>query len=262
MEGRGRRNHRRGRQTEEKQQEQNLLSDNNLEVPIERPKLPDKRHYIPFLPKIYWFFYRKPIYFLAFIPSFLNGFISIGKTISLAFIIDAIHKEDGLKLIKKYAFYQFIAAIGNSLLSLFSRYSWNQINSLIRIKMKRVVFKSMMMKDVEFFDTKTLGDLLTVLGDEVRKAEGIFSSGKARQISSIGHIISGFTFCFAIEWRLTLLACLLTFLQSQVSKAFGEYNRKQMKVEFKSNSSSTTIAAEVISNIRTIFFVQLPKKRT
>ena len=43
---------------EENQQEENLLSDNNLEVPLNPPKLPDKRHYIPFLPKIYWFFYR------------------------------------------------------------------------------------------------------------------------------------------------------------------------------------------------------------
>lgn len=257
---RGGRRQRRERQKEENQQEVNLLDDNNIEVPLNPPKLPDKRHYIPFLPKIYWFFYRKPYYFLAFLPSFLNGFISIGKTISLAYIIDAIHKENGLQLIKKYAFYQFIAAIGNSLLSLFSRYSWNQINSLIRIKMKRVVFKAMMMKDVEFYDQRTLGDLLTVLGDEVRKAEGIFSSGKARQISSIGHIISGFAFCFAIEWHLTLLAIVLTFLQSQVSRAFSEYSRKQMKMEFKSNSSSTTIAAEVISNIRTIFSYNCQKR--
>lgn len=240
-------------QQQNSQQEENLLSDNNLEVPINPPKLPDKRHYIPFLPKIYWFFYRKPIYFLAFLPSFLTGFIQIGKTISLGLIIDAINKENGLYLIKKYAFFQFIAAIGNSLLSLCSRYSWNQINSLIRIKMKRVVFKAMLMKDVEFYDQRTLGDLLTILGSEVSRAEGIFSFGKARLITSLGSIVSGFIFCFSIEWKLTVFAIVMTFLQSRLSKTFSEYGRKQIREGFKSTSSSTTIAAEVISNIRTIF---------
>ena len=173
----GRRKQRGGHQQSENQQEEVLLADDNQEVPLERPKLPDHRKYIPFLPKIYWFFYRKPHYFLAFLPSFLTGFISIGTTISLAFIVDAVNKQDGIQLIKKYAFYQFLAAIANGFLSLFSRYSWNQINDLIRIKMKRVLFKSMMMKDIEFFDQRSFGDLHTILEDEVRKAEGIFSSG-------------------------------------------------------------------------------------
>ena len=238
---------------EENQQEENLLSDNNLEVPLNPPKLPDKRHYIPFLPKIYWFFYRKPVYFLAFLPSFLTGFISIGKTLSLGYIIDAINKPDGLQLIKKYAFYQFLAAILNSILSLISRYSWNQINSLIRIKMKRVVFKSMMKKDVEFFDQRQIGELLTVIDEEVNKAENIFSFGKARFISSIGSIVSGVIFCFSIEWRLTLFAIIVTFFQSRFSRMLFEYGRKQMKARFKATSESTTIASEVISNIRTVF---------
>ena len=249
----GKRRQRGGRRQGENQQEEVLLADDNIEAPIETPKLPDHRKYIPFLPKIYWFFYRKPLYFLAFLPSFLTGFVSIGTTISLALIIDAINKENGLQLIKKYAFYQFIAAIGNGVLSLLSRYSWNQINDLIRIKMKRVVFKSMMMKDIEFFDERSFGDLLTVLEDEVRKAEGIFSFGKARQISSVGNIISGLMFCFSIEWRLTLFAVIITFCQSRITKAFSTYGREQMKAGFKANSKSTTIAAEVISNIRTVF---------
>lgn len=208
---------------------------------------------IPCLPKIFWFFYRKPWYFLILIPSFINGFISIGKTASIAYAIDAINQEEGIQYIKKFAFYQFILGSFSGFLSALSYYLWHQVNSLIRIKMKCMVFKSMMMKDVEFFDRHNFGELLSILNDDVKKAEHMFSAGMAREIASIGKIISGLFYCFSLEWRLTLFAILMTLVQTPITRIFTHYGRKIMKIGNQANEESLTIASESISNIRSIF---------
>lgn len=106
------------KQDEENQQEENLLENNQLEEPLNPSrftKANKKPKYLPFIPKIYWFFYSKPIYFLAFIPSLINGFVTTGETISVAYVIDCLKKENSLQLLKKYVFYQLILVIVNSL---------------------------------------------------------------------------------------------------------------------------------------------------
>lgn len=238
---------------EKNQQENLLLTDNSHDTLLTQESNSKKRKYIPYLHKVYWFFYRRPIYFLVFIPSFLNGLFNVGTTISLALFIDSIKKENGLQLIIKYSFYQFLIAIFNGFLYSLSRFLWNEINSLIKIKMHRMLFKSMMMKDVEFFDQHSFGELNTVLENDVKKAERLFSYLKSKQITLIGNIISSFIFCITIEWKLTIFAIILTFIQSHLTHVFSKYAKKQYKASHKAESNSTTIASEVISNIRTVF---------
>lgn len=126
-------------------------------------------------------------------------------------MIDCINKENSLHLLQKYVIYQLLLIIVNSILTFISEYCWSVIDSLITIKVKRTVFKSIMMKDIEFFDKKSFGELNSVLEDEIEGVGGMFFESKASLVFSFGHIISGTILCFSIEWRLTLFAIFITF---------------------------------------------------
>ena len=170
-------------------QEDNLLGPNNQEIPIESPNQSNQRKYIPFLPKAYWFFYHKPIYFLIIIPIFLEGFLQIGNPLSISAVIDALNKENGLQLIKKYAFFQFLNAVINGIFALLAAYSKSQVKDLIEMKIKRVLFKSLMMKDIEFYDQKNFGEIYKTLNKDTQKLTRLFSFYKCFQISMLGNIV-------------------------------------------------------------------------
>ncbi|KAK8898121.1 hypothetical protein M9Y10_000391 [Tritrichomonas musculus] len=251
------------KQNEENEQEENLLINNHLQDPINQPgtKNEKKKHkYLPFLPKIYWFFYSKPIYFLAFIPSLINGFITTGETYSLALVIDCLNKENSLELLRKYVLYQLLLIIVNSVLSFISEYSWDIINSLITIKLRRTVFKAIMMKDIEFFDKKSFGELNSVLDYEIEGVGNMFFESKSILLFSIGHIISGTILCFSIEWRLTLFALVITLFNSKMIGAFFEFGMSKVSKRFEHLSDSTNILSEAISNIKTVFSFNRQKK--
>lgn len=244
------------KQNEESQQEENLLENNQLEEPLNSSKFikTEKKHkYIPFIPRIYWFFYSKPIYFLAFIPSLISGFVTTGETISIAYVIDCLKKENSLQLLKKYVFYQLLLIVINSLFTFITEYSWSIINSLITIKMRRVVFKSIMKKDIEFFDKKSLGELLSVLNDEISDAGEMCFESKSQVIFSFGRIVSGMILCFSINWKLTLFALGITLFNSKIMNGFFQYGLSKMLSRFQHLSDSTNIITEAISNIKTVF---------
>ena len=61
---------------------------------IYQKKQAKERKYISFLPKMYWFLYRKPIYFLLFIPTFLSGWMMTISNLTMAKIIDSINEPN------------------------------------------------------------------------------------------------------------------------------------------------------------------------
>ena len=243
------------RPKEDEQITEILLDDLNNNEKILDKKAKDKkqRKYLPFVPKMYWFFYRKPAYFLLFIPTFMSGWITVISNLMMANIIDAINKPDALSLIKKYAFINFIASVMASICNFVDQYGWIQIGSLIGIKVKRVLFKALMTKDIEFFDNHPFGDILTVLNEDCRRVEMSFSSTKTMQIRVVGQLFSNLLVSFGIDWRLSAFSLFSTFMISLIVKMLREAARIQLRLARKADGKSLTIADEDISNVRTVF---------
>ncbi|OHT06724.1 ABC transporter family protein [Tritrichomonas foetus] len=212
-----------------------------------------KRKYLPFVPKMYWFFYRKPIHFLMFIPSFLSGWIMVISNLTMAKIIDSINDPNALSIIKKYAFINFLAAIFSAICTFADNYFWILVGSKIGIKIKRVLFKALMCKDIEFFDNHPFGDILTILSEDTRVVESAFSSTKAMQVRIIGQLISSIAVSFGIDWRLSMFALTSTLVISFIVKLFREAARIQLRLARKFDGRSLTIADEDLSNARTLF---------
>jgi ABC-type multidrug transport system fused ATPase/permease subunit len=197
-----------------------ILLDDLQEEILERPSTEKKHWYIPFLPRMYWFFYRRPAYLLLFLPSLVSGWIMTYSTLSMGVILDSLHEPDAIAIIKRRAFLNFLAACVAAVLQFCTTYGWASIGDLISIKVKRVIFKAMLRKDVEFFDTHTIGDLLTVLSEDVSSVKSAFEFSKAAQLRIIGNLITNIGVSFAIDWRLSGFA----IASSGLSLSFRGYS--------------------------------------
>jgi ABC-type multidrug transport system fused ATPase/permease subunit len=202
---------------------------------------------------MYWFFYRRPSYLLLFLPSLVSGWITTYSTLSMGVILDSLHEPNAVEIIRKRAFLNFLAACLAAILQFCTTYGWASVGDLISIKIKRVIFKSMLRKDVEFFDTHTIGDMLNLLSEDVSSVKGAFEFSKAMQIRIIGNLISNVAVSFAIDWRLSIFAIVSSGLSSLVSRVFRQAGRDQMRAASKANGRSLTVATEAISNTRVVF---------
>ena len=229
----------------------NLIHEETLELNnLDNKK--DKKDFIEWLPKIYWLFYRNPLNFLIFIPSFLSGIVSIFSHYCMGMIIDSFKFKDPIPYIKKYSFFTFLSSILSSICNFLNNLFWTKIGSSIGMKIKSIIFKSLMKKDISFFDKHSIGELLVLLSEESSNIQSIFTSTKSRQLRSIGQIISSLLISFNIEYRITIFSLFLIFIIGYITNTFRQIAQKINKKRFKTQSESITIAEEVFSNIKII----------
>lgn len=239
----------------EKAGEELLLNDvenRDEEVTVLPPSI-SKHTFIPGIPKMYWFFYRKPLYFLIFLPSFSAGFIMIQAYVYMGRIVDALKEEDPYPLIKYNALMTFGACLICAVLNFLNFTMWIQLGSMIGMKIKRVLFKSLMEKDIEFYDRKSIGDILYLLNDESASVEYIFSSMKSTQVKAIGQLCSAVFVSAGINLELTLLSVSITVIISVILRYFRRQGGKHMRARSVVESIGLTVFTEIISNPRVAY---------
>ncbi|EAX97600.1 ABC transporter family protein [Trichomonas vaginalis G3] len=233
-----------------------LLQDNPEEVKEIVEEITQKKskyQKIPFLHKMYWFFYRKPKYFLVFIPSFVVGYTAIQSNLYAGKIIDSLLTDDPIPLIKKYSLYMFIMAITNSILNLVNNTFWNQIGSIINCKVKRVIFKKYMQSDVTYFDKTSIGDSLNLLNEDAGQVSSVFNFSKYTQLRNIGQLISSIIVGFTISAPITCFSLFITLFNAVILRAIKNYAVSNMRAKSKVNAKALTVALESMSNPRVIY---------
>ncbi|KAK8865208.1 hypothetical protein M9Y10_010745 [Tritrichomonas musculus] len=219
----------------------------------EKAKKKKKFFYVPFIPRIYWLFYRRPVNFLIFIPSFTEGWCNMVTTVCMGNIIDAINKENGLEIVKKNSIYALIVSIVCAIFAFINYSMWIKIGDLITIKAKRLLFKSFMTKDIEFFDRNPIGNLLVLLQQDCATVGNAFTELKTTQISAFGKFFASVFVMYSIDFKLSTFSLLISIsiiLMVKVFRRFGVYHYiKYLEIM----SQSVTISDESVYNEKVIF---------
>lgn len=234
-----------------------LLHDGNPQSPIiiesEVSIKHKKRRYLPFLPRMYWLIYRKPIYFLILLPSMLPGCTAIISNFCMGKIIDSLGRDDCIPTIKRYSLTLFCFGITSALCTYINYTGWISIGSSIGNKLRAILFKSLMENEVSFFDTHQIGELLTLLTDDAKSVESAFTESKTTQLRCLGQFISSVFVTFSINWILATITFVSVLFSSSLMKLFRQYSLRFMNMKFKCMSKSVTIADEALCNTRIVF---------
>lgn len=212
-----------------------------------------KHRFLPFIHKMYWFFYRKPLFFLIFLPAATNGFILIQAYVYMGKIVDALGEENPIPLIRKYSLLTFIFAFFCAILSFCNFAFWIQIGSIIGIKIKRLLFKSYMEKDIEFYDRRSIGELLNLLNDDSMAIEGVFEQSKVNEVKAIGQLVSAVIVSARINLELTMLSLSVSVIIAVILKFFRQQGGKHMRARSIVQSVGVTVFDEIISNPRVVY---------
>lgn len=214
---------------------------------------PKKKHFIfKLLPRMYWLFYRHPLNFLVFIPSLTEGWANMVTTVAMGNILDAIHKDDALSIVTKNAIFSLLASVICAILAFINYTAWIIIGDKIGIKIKRILFKSFMEKDLKFFDSHSIGDLLILLQNDCSYVSEAFTESKTHQVSCFGKLLAALFVAFSVDWKLASISLFASISCIFIVNVFKQFSFKHFRIFHDYASQGMTIADESISNERII----------
>lgn len=242
-----------------------LLRNEAISLDLTNEEIMKRKHkigVISFLPRVYWLFYRKLTFFLVLIPSMIPGTTHIISNYCIGKVIDSLATPDPSPVIRKYSLILICYGLFSSVCTYINYMGWISIGSSIGNKIRSILFKSLMENSVTFFDTHTIGELLTLLTDDAKSVESVFSESKTVQLRCIGQFLSAIFVCFSIHWVLASLTFVSILFSSSLMKLFRKFSLKFMNLKFKFMSKSVTIADEALCNSRVVFSFNRQDKET
>lgn len=181
----------------------------------------------------------------------------LGMSSELAFplfvglTIDAVQSGDPNKvtgIVTKWMTVSFFGAFFSGM----QGYIFTMTNHRFGQALRKDVFEQIIRKDVEFFDSRKTGDLISRLQSDVQKIQDALSNEFGQLIkSTLFCVIAIFIFIY-ISWQMTLfmLGILLPILC--VVPHFGRFMKKIAKAISDTQAKASETAQESFSNIRTV----------
>ena len=169
----------------------------------------------------------------------------------IGLVIDAIVKKD----FKEVNFLTILWLVLNTAGSLFSgiqRYIFQIITERIGQELRQNLFEEVMRKDVAFFDQRKTGDIISRLTSDTAKIENALSTQVSIVIKNGLFIIIVLVMFFIISVKMTLFTLAVMLPSLFFGPVYGKFMRKINKLVSDEKASSSNIAEEAFSNIRTV----------
>jgi ABC-type multidrug transport system fused ATPase/permease subunit len=124
--------------------------------------------------------------------------------------------------------------------------------SAVAVTLRKNLFESMMRTEVTFFDTNSIGSILTLISEDVRSIQDAFGPVKGTQLQGIATFIAAVIAQFIYYWKMALIYLGSLVILFGGAAIFAPFMDKHSKVKAEMAAQSMTIAEEAVSAIRTI----------
>ena len=164
--------------------------------------------------KVYGLLLTDPIALCSLIPSIISGAVPVVTFLFLGNILnevsafslgDQTDSDERLHNISNQLIYMFIVTIVVALCKFLQSFLWARVGSRLSMRIKDEVFTHIMMYDIAFYDTHSIGNLLTVLGEDTAVIQECFGTSKGLQIQSLGQFLVGWILTMVYSWKLGLI---------------------------------------------------------
>lgn len=131
---------------------------------------------------------------------------------------------------------------------------WCFTNAMARlgIRVRNLLFASVIDQEIGFFDTVKTGDITSRLSSDTSVMTNTVTLNSNIFIRNLIQAVGVIIFMFKLSWRLSLLTLMAFPVVLGVSKVYGEYYRGLAKKVQDALASANDVAEEAVSSIRTV----------
>eukprot|EP01017_Pseudomicrothorax_dubius_P008205 TRINITY_DN12672_c0_g2_i7.p1 TRINITY_DN12672_c0_g2~~TRINITY_DN12672_c0_g2_i7.p1 ORF type:complete len:572 (-),score=107.99 TRINITY_DN12672_c0_g2_i7:59-1774(-) len=154
--------------------------------------------------------------------------------------------------LNKLAF-EFVAIIVvNAVTALIRAYSYNIVGEFVMIDLRKELFRSIMQKDIEFFDQRKTGELMSRLSADTATIQNSATTSISVISRNVLQLIGSVIVIFLISWKLSLLLLAMVPILAGLTIFASSFGRKFSKDYQDALAEGSIVAEEAISNIRTV----------
>lgn len=157
--------------------------------------------------KVYVLILTDPFALCSLIPSIVTGAVPCMHYFFLGNIINSLSlyshgAEKPLRDISDQCLWMCAITTIAAICNMLSSGLWIKIGARIATKLKYEIFSNIMKYDVAFYDTHSIGGLLTVLGEDVAVIQECFGIQKGLQIQFLGQFFVAWLLTMIYSWKL------------------------------------------------------------
>lgn len=122
----------------------------------------------------------------------------------------------------------------------------------LNIRLRNLLFRSLMNQEIGFFDANHTGDITSRLTSDTTQVSDLISQNVNLFLRSFVKAMGMFIFMFGMSWKLSLVTIMGFPYIGVVSKLYGEYYKKLTKEVQTALAQANKVAEETLSAMRTV----------
>ncbi|XP_026107371.1 ATP-binding cassette sub-family B member 9-like [Carassius auratus] len=122
----------------------------------------------------------------------------------------------------------------------------------LNIRLRNLLFRSLMHQEIGFFDSNHTGDITSRLTSDTTQVSDLISQNVNLFLRSFVKAVGIFIFMFGMSWKLSVVTIMGFPYIAVVSMLYGEYYKKLTKEVQTALAQANKVAEETISAMRTV----------
>uniref|UniRef100_A0A8C7D681 ABC-type oligopeptide transporter ABCB9 n=1 Tax=Oncorhynchus kisutch TaxID=8019 RepID=A0A8C7D681_ONCKI len=122
----------------------------------------------------------------------------------------------------------------------------------LNLRLRNLLFRSLMRQEVGFFDSNHTGDITSRLTSDTTQVSDLISQNVNMFLRSMVKGIGFFIFMFGMSWKLTLVTIMGFPFIAVISNVYGEYYKRLTKEVQTALAQANQVAEETVSSMKTV----------
>ncbi|XVE74966.1 hypothetical protein DITRI_Ditri12bG0060500 [Diplodiscus trichospermus] len=125
-------------------------------------------------------------------------------------------------------------------------------NMILVKRMRESLYSALLLQDISFFDSETVGDLTSRLGSDCQQVSRVIGNDLNLIMRNVLQGTGALIYLLILSWPLGLCTLVICFTLASLMLVYGMYQKKAAKLIQEFTASSNEVAQETLSLMRTV----------
>ncbi|GMY26301.1 ABC transporter B family member 26, chloroplastic [Fagus crenata] len=125
-------------------------------------------------------------------------------------------------------------------------------NMILVKRMRETLYSSLLLQDISFFDSETVGDLTSRLGADCQQVSRVIGNDLNMILRNALQGAGALIYLIILSWQLGLCTLLICSTLAAIMLLYGRYQKKAARLTQEYTASANEVAQETFSLMRTV----------
>ncbi|KAL3723086.1 hypothetical protein ACJRO7_035291 [Eucalyptus globulus] len=125
-------------------------------------------------------------------------------------------------------------------------------NTILVKRLRETIFSTLVFQDIGFFDTKSVGDLMSRLGSDCQRLSHVIGNDMNLIIRNVLQGTGALVNLLSLSWPLTMSTLVICSVLSAVFLVYGRYQKNAAKLSQEFTAKANEVAEDTLTLMKTV----------